>query len=96
MGFFRKPFVYAGLFTLCLLAFTLFLMGQSRILSDVDFKKGVCWINAFGFCAALFGLTMTVGEIVSYSTMTLPLFDAILTFVMSLYCLSFSFNTGSR
>ena len=22
MGFFRKPFVYAGLFTLCLLAFT--------------------------------------------------------------------------
>lgn len=84
------------LYLLCLLAFTLFLMGQSRILSDVDFKKGVCWINAFGFCAALFGLTMTVGEIVSYSTMTLPLFDAILTFVMSLYCLSFSFNTGSK
>lgn len=28
------------LYLLCLLAFTLFLMGQSRILSDVDFKKG--------------------------------------------------------
>ena len=84
------------LYLLCLLAFTLFLMGQSRILSDVDVKKGVYWTNAFGFCTALFGLTMTVGEIVSYSMMTLPLFDAILTFVMALYCLSFSFNTAAR
>ena len=54
------------LYLLCLLCFTLFLMGHSRILGDVDFAKGTCWINAFGFCGALFGLTMTVGEVLCF------------------------------
>ncbi len=84
------------LYLLCLLSFTLFLMGQTRILSDVDFKKGVRWINAFGLCTALFGLTMTIGELVAFSSMSLPLFDAILAFSFSLYCLAFSFNTSSN
>lgn len=81
------------LYLLCLLSFTLFLMGQSRILSDVDFIKGVRWINAFGMCAALFGLTMTAGEIAAFSSMSLPVFDVLLAFILSLYCLAFSFNT---
>lgn len=81
------------LYLLCLLSFTLFLMGQSRILSDVDFIKGVRWINAFGMCAALFGLTMTAGEIAAFSSMSLPVFDVLLAFMLSLYCLAFSFNT---
>ena len=81
------------LYLLCLLCFTLFLMGHSRILGDVDFAKGTCWINAFGFCGALFGLTMTVGEVLCFSSMTLPLSDVLLVFALSLYCLAFSFNT---
>lgn len=80
------------LYLLCLLSFTLFLMGQSRILGDVDFEKGIRWANAFGLCAALFGLTMSVGEIAAHSSMTLPLFDAVLAFVLALYCLFFSVN----
>ena len=80
------------LFLLCLLAFTLFLTGQSRILGDVDFEKGIRWVNGFGLCAALFGLTMTVGEIAAHSSMTLPIFDAVLAFVLALYCLFFSVN----
>ena len=80
------------LFLLCLLAFTLFLTGQSRILGDVDFEKGIRWVNGFGLCAALFGLTMTVGEIAAHSSITLPIFDAVLAFVLALYCLFFSVN----
>ena len=80
------------LYLLCLLSFTLFLMGQSRILGDVDFEKGICWVNAFGMCAALFGLTMIVGEIAAPSSMTLPFFDLLLAFALTLYCLFFSVN----
>lgn len=80
------------LYLLCLLSFTLFLMGQTRLLNDIDFSKGIRWVSAFGLCAALFGLTMTVGEIVAFSSMTLPLFDVLFTFILSLYCIAFSSN----
>lgn len=81
------------LYLLCLLSFTLFLIGQSRILSNIQFSKGVYWVNAFGLCTALFGLTMSCGEIVAFSKMSLPIFDAVFVFILALYCLAFSINT---
>ena len=36
---------------------------------------------------------MTAGEIAEFSSMSLPVFDVLLAFILSLYCLAFSFNT---
>lgn len=84
------------LYLLCLLSFTLFLLGQSRILNNIDFARGVRWSNGFGFCAGLFGLTLTVGEAAAFSTMSLPLLDVGLTLAIALYCIAFSVNAFSE
>lgn len=84
------------LYLLCLLSFTLFLLGQSRILNNIDFARGVRWSNGFGFCAGLFGLTLTVGEAAAFSTMSLPLLDVGLTLTIALYCIAFSVNAFSE
>lgn len=84
------------LYLLCLLSFTLFLLGQSRILNNIDFARGVRWSNGFGFCAGLFGLTLTVGEAAAFSTMSLPLLDVGLTLAIGLYCIAFSVNAFSE
>lgn len=84
------------LYLLCLLSFTLFLMGQSRILNNIDFPRGVRWSNGFGFCAGLFGLTLIVGEVAAFSAMSLPLLDVGLALMIGLYCIAFSVNTFSE
>lgn len=81
------------LYLLFLLSFTLFLLGHTRIMGNVDVPKGIRWSAVFGFSAALFGLTMTVGEGAAFANMTLPLFDVALVAVLSLYCLFFVINT---
>lgn len=83
------------LYLFCLLSFTVFLVGQGRILSDVNMDKGVCYVCGFGLTTALSGLLLIVGEAVSFTKgTTLPLFDLALAFCISVYALVFSWSTA--
>lgn len=84
------------LLLVCLLTFTVFLVGQGRILSDVNMDRGVPFSSAFGLCAALSGLILVAGSIASFHKgLALPVYDLILCGVISAYCFSFVLNTQS-
>lgn len=82
------------LYLLCLLSFTVFLVGQGRVLSDVNMDRGVRLLCGFGFVSALTGLVLVVGELSAIKNgLALPVFDLVLSFIISLYCLCFAVGT---
>lgn len=83
------------LYLICLLSFTVFLVGQGRIMSDVNMDKGVCYVSGFGMVAAFSGILMVTGEVSALlKGFTLPIFDLILACFISLYSLVFSWSTA--
>lgn len=77
------------LWLLTLLFFSLAMVGQARVLRQVDAAKGARYLNAYGYAAALCGLLLCLSQAVTLQRVSsLETYQWIFAGVLGLHCLS--------
>lgn len=82
------------LWLLTLLFFSLFLLGQARIIRQINPVKGVRYLTAFGFSGALCGILLGLSQLFTLQKVsTLPISQWVLAALCGAYSLIFALNT---